>query len=38
MGMKALALTSVLIALSIWMKKHRWAPIKARKIVYNPPK
>jgi len=38
MGMKVIMVTSVLIALSIWMKKYRWAPIKSRKIVYNPPK
>jgi len=38
MGMKVLAVTSVLLALSIWVKRYKWAPMKTRKIVYNPPK
>lgn len=37
MGWKVIAITSVLYALSIWMKKYKWAPIKTRKIIYNPP-
>ncbi|PWW72082.1 hypothetical protein C7212DRAFT_354799 [Tuber magnatum] len=38
MGMKVIIITTVLTALSIWVKKYKWAPIKARKLVYNPPK
>lgn len=37
MGMKVLIVTSVLTALSIWVKRYRWAAIKSRKLVYNPP-
>ncbi|PVH95709.1 cytochrome c1, mitochondrial precursor [Periconia macrospinosa] len=37
MGWKVLAITSVLTALSIWVKRYKWAPIKTRKLVYNPP-
>lgn len=35
MGMKVLIVTSVLTALSIWVKRYRWAPIKTRKLVCN---
>ncbi|KAJ6259840.1 hypothetical protein Dda_5482 [Drechslerella dactyloides] len=38
MGMKVLAVTTVMLALSIWVKKYKWASLKTRKIVYNPPK
>ncbi|KAF2196760.1 hypothetical protein GQ43DRAFT_444831 [Delitschia confertaspora ATCC 74209] len=37
MGWKVLAITSVLYALSVWVKRYKWTPIKTRKIVYNPP-
>ncbi|KAF2757240.1 putative cytochrome C1/Cyt1, partial [Pseudovirgaria hyperparasitica] len=37
MGWKVLAVTSVLFAVSIWVKRYKWAPIKTRKLVYNPP-
>lgn len=37
MGMKVLIIGSALFALSIWVKRYKWAPIKTRKIVYNPP-
>lgn len=37
MGMKALALSAGLFAISVWVKRYKWAAIKARKIVYNPP-
>jgi ubiquinol-cytochrome c reductase cytochrome c1 subunit len=37
MGMKTLAVTSALIAISIWLKRYKWAPLKSRKIVYSPP-
>ncbi|KAF2178500.1 cytochrome c1, mitochondrial precursor [Zopfia rhizophila CBS 207.26] len=37
MGWKVLAVTSVLFALSVWVKRYKWAPIKTRKLVYNPP-
>lgn len=38
MGMKVLVIGSMLFALSIWVKRYKWSPIKTRKIVYNPPK
>ena len=38
MGVKVLTVTAVLTALSIWVKRYKWAPIKTRKIVYDPPK
>jgi ubiquinol-cytochrome c reductase cytochrome c1 subunit len=38
MGMKVLTITSVLLALSIWVKRYKWTPIKSRKLVYTPPK
>ncbi|ORY09279.1 cytochrome c1, mitochondrial precursor [Clohesyomyces aquaticus] len=37
MGWKVLAVSSVLYALSVWVKRYKWAPIKSRKLVYNPP-
>ncbi|KAL8877657.1 MAG: hypothetical protein Q9192_008625, partial [Flavoplaca navasiana] len=37
MGVATVTITSVLLALSIWVKRYKWAPIKTRKIVYNPP-
>ncbi|KAI8338151.1 cytochrome C1 family-domain-containing protein [Chlamydoabsidia padenii] len=38
MGMKATVMLTGLLALSLWIKRFKWAPIKSRKIVYNPPK
>ncbi|KAK0754024.1 cytochrome C1 family-domain-containing protein [Schizothecium vesticola] len=38
MGMKVLVMTSVLFALSVWVKRYKWAYLKSRKIVYDPPK
>ncbi|KAL0637691.1 cytochrome c1 [Maublancomyces gigas] len=38
MGMKVIIISTVLTGLSIWVKRYKWAPIKARKLVYNPPK
>lgn len=38
MGLKVLAVTSVMLALSIWVKRYKWSPMKTRKIMYNPPK
>lgn len=37
MGWKVLAISSVLFALSVWVKRYKWATIKTRKLVYNPP-
>ncbi|KAH9975891.1 cytochrome c-like domain-containing protein [Lactifluus volemus] len=36
-GIKAVILFSVLTAVSIYVKRFKWAVIKNRKIVYNPP-
>ncbi|OAP62178.1 cytochrome c1, heme protein, mitochondrial [Fonsecaea erecta] len=37
MGFKVLIIGTALLALSGWIKRYKWAPIKTRKIVYNPP-
>lgn len=37
MGWKVISVTSVMLAISIWVKRYKWAPIKSRQIVYNPP-
>ena len=37
MGVKAIVLLSGLFAVSVWLKRYKWAPIKSRKIVYSPP-
>lgn len=36
-GMKVIFTLSLLWALSVWIKKWKWAGIKSRKIVYRPP-
>ncbi|TLD20542.1 hypothetical protein PspLS_08406, partial [Pyricularia sp. CBS 133598] len=38
MGFKVLVATSVLTAMSIWVKRYKWAALKSRKVVYDPPK
>ncbi len=38
MGFQAVCILTVLYGMSIYMKRFKWAPIKSRKIVYNPPK
>ncbi|KAI9365220.1 cytochrome C1 family-domain-containing protein [Pilaira anomala] len=38
MGLKATIILASLTVLSIYLKRFKWAPIKSRKIVYNPPK
>lgn len=35
MGMKATVITVGLVALSVYLKKFKWAPLKTRKIVYK---
>ncbi|KAH7391732.1 cytochrome C1 family-domain-containing protein [Pyrenochaeta sp. MPI-SDFR-AT-0127] len=37
MGWKVLAVTSVLFAISVWVKRYKWAPLKTRKLIYSPP-
>lgn len=37
MGLKAIVLLSSLYLLSVWVKKFKWAGIKTRKFVFNPP-
>ena len=37
MGLKTLAVVGTLFALSVWVKRYKWAPMKSRKIVYSPP-
>ncbi|OMH83143.1 Cytochrome c1, heme protein, mitochondrial [Zancudomyces culisetae] len=37
-GTQVLIIVSLLLALSVWSKRHRFSSLKTRKIVYNPPK
>lgn len=37
-GLKAVIILSSLWALSVWVKRWKWAPVKTRKFIYNPPK
>lgn len=37
LGLKAMAYLTVLFGASLWIKRFKWAPIKARKIKYSPP-
>lgn len=37
MGWKVIALTSALWAVSVWVKRYKWAHLKNRKLVYTPP-
>ncbi len=37
MGLATVVVASALLALSIWVKRYKWSPVKTRKIVYNPP-
>jgi len=36
-GMKAVILFSALTAMSLYVKRFKWSPIKNRKILYTPP-
>ncbi|CDZ98504.1 ubiquinol-cytochrome c reductase cytochrome c1 subunit [Phaffia rhodozyma] len=38
LGLQASVILSAMWALSIWIKRYKWAPIKSRKILYNPPR
>lgn len=38
LGIKAVIVLSSLYLLSVWVKKFKWASIKSRKFVFNPPK
>ncbi|KAL2757587.1 hypothetical protein ACRALDRAFT_1060919 [Sodiomyces alcalophilus JCM 7366] len=38
MGMKVLVVTTTLWALSVWVKRYKWAWLKSRKLAYDPPK
>lgn len=37
MGMKVMIIGSALFALSVWVKRYKWTPIKTRQLVYDPP-
>jgi ubiquinol-cytochrome c reductase cytochrome c1 subunit len=37
MGMKVLVMTSVLVAVSVWVKRYKWSHLKTRKVMYSPP-
>ncbi|VEU22008.1 DEKNAAC103003 [Brettanomyces naardenensis] len=38
LGAKAIIILTSLYLMAVWTKKFKWAPIKHRKIVFNPPK
>jgi ubiquinol-cytochrome c reductase cytochrome c1 subunit len=38
MGMKVVVATSILWAMSVWVKRYKWAWLKTRKIAWDPPK
>lgn len=38
MGLKTMALTTILLGLSLYWKRFKWSYIKSRKVVYKPPK
>uniref|UniRef100_A0A8C5PMD4 Cytochrome c1 n=1 Tax=Leptobrachium leishanense TaxID=445787 RepID=A0A8C5PMD4_9ANUR len=38
MGLKVLLISSILIPVFYYMKRHRWSVLKSRKIAYRPPK
>jgi ubiquinol-cytochrome c reductase cytochrome c1 subunit len=37
-GMKVLVATSILFAITVYVKRYKWAWLKTRKITYDPPK
>ncbi|KAF9923951.1 cytochrome c1 [Linnemannia zychae] len=37
MGMKELTILAILTGLSVYLKRHKWAALKNRKVFYNPP-
>lgn len=37
MGVAVVTITTCLLALSIWVKRYKWSPVKTRKLVYSPP-
>ena len=37
MGVKSVVLLTGLFAISVWVKRYKWAPLKTRKVVYSPP-
>ncbi|KAJ2977557.1 hypothetical protein NQ176_g4304 [Zarea fungicola] len=37
MGMKVLVVTASLWAISVWVKRYKWAWLKSRKLAYDPP-
>ncbi|EJP68932.1 cytochrome C1 family protein [Beauveria bassiana ARSEF 2860] len=37
MGMKVLVVTASLWAISVWVKRYKWAWLKSRKLAYEPP-
>lgn len=38
MGLKALVMIGTLFAMSVWVKRYKWASLKTRKIAYVPPR
>ncbi|KAJ3080779.1 cytochrome c1 [Quaeritorhiza haematococci] len=38
MGLKTLAISTMLLGLSVWWKRFKWSYVKTKRIVYKPPK
>jgi ubiquinol-cytochrome c reductase cytochrome c1 subunit len=38
MGIKTIAVSSMLLGMAIWWKRFKWSYVKSKKIVYRPPK
>ncbi|XP_032037083.1 cytochrome c1, heme protein, mitochondrial, partial [Aythya fuligula] len=38
MGLKMLMISSLLISLTYYLKRHKWSVLKSRKMIYRPPK
>lgn len=37
MGMQVLIVSTALFAISVWVKRYKWANLKSRKVTYDPP-
>lgn len=37
-GIKTVAVTTILLGLSVWWKRFKWSTIKSRQVIYKAPK